>query len=57
MSLGVCLPAPCSVKDVKEMMTATMAPNSEHIKLSGLRVRPVPGNYSVFSDPKFHIMA
>uniref|UniRef100_T1HT14 Nose resistant-to-fluoxetine protein N-terminal domain-containing protein n=1 Tax=Rhodnius prolixus TaxID=13249 RepID=T1HT14_RHOPR len=56
MSLGVCLPESCSSKDVRELLAAAMEPNDKRITVNGLRVRRVPGSYSIFSDPKFHIM-
>nr|XP_014286082.2 nose resistant to fluoxetine protein 6 [Halyomorpha halys] len=55
ISLGVCLPDACSTTDLKTLIEATTSnlPNTVAIQ----RVRPVPGSYSILSDPKLHVLA
>ncbi|CAH1402262.1 unnamed protein product [Nezara viridula] len=55
ISLGVCLPDSCSATDLKTLIEATTSnlPNTVTIQ----RVRPVPGPYSILSDPKLHVLA
>ncbi|XP_069696029.1 nose resistant to fluoxetine protein 6-like [Periplaneta americana] len=47
--LGLCLPRSCRSKDI----TALLQPGNA---LQVIRVRPVPGEYSVLSDIKLHIL-
>ncbi|BES93766.1 nose resistant to fluoxetine protein 6-like [Nesidiocoris tenuis] len=56
MSLGVCLPAACSAADIQSLLETTTARTDSKHRMSLLRVRAIPGPYSLASDPKFHIM-
>ncbi|KAF6205201.1 hypothetical protein GE061_019368 [Apolygus lucorum] len=56
MSLGVCLPADCSAADIQALLETTTAPTDPQQRLSLLRVRAIPGPYSLPNDPVFHIM-
>ncbi|XP_021923342.1 nose resistant to fluoxetine protein 6-like isoform X2 [Zootermopsis nevadensis] len=47
--LGLCLPQSCGPADI----TSLLRPSSA---LQVLRVRPVPGDYSLLADTKFHIL-
>jgi hypothetical protein len=47
--LGLCLPQSCGPVDI----TALLQPSGA---LQVLRVRPVPGDYSLLADTKFHIL-
>lgn len=56
MSLGVCLPAACEAADVQTLLETTSVSNDPKHRLNLLRVRAIPGPYSLPNDPKFHIM-
>ncbi|XP_014254661.1 nose resistant to fluoxetine protein 6-like [Cimex lectularius] len=56
MSLGVCLPEACSSDDIKSLLEATNIPPDANHNLTLLRIRPVPGSYTLATDPKVHIM-
>ncbi|RZF36827.1 hypothetical protein LSTR_LSTR012705 [Laodelphax striatellus] len=53
ISLGVCLPSSCQKQDVTTLLQPEQTP-AEH-SFQVLRVRSVPGDYSIFHDPKLHI--
>lgn len=56
ISLGVCLPQACDGEDITALLQpSTPSPPSPH-SLQVLRVRPIPGQYSLWADPKMHIM-
>ncbi|XP_075227242.1 nose resistant to fluoxetine protein 6-like [Lycorma delicatula] len=54
ISLGVCLPASCKEQDVKILLQPDNTP-SEH-SFQVIKVRPVPGDYSLWRDSKLHII-
>ncbi|PNF32655.1 hypothetical protein B7P43_G15059 [Cryptotermes secundus] len=49
VSLGLCLPHSCGPADI----TSLLQPDDA---LQVLRVRPVPGDYSLLADTKFHVL-
>ncbi|XP_054271181.1 nose resistant to fluoxetine protein 6-like [Macrosteles quadrilineatus] len=55
ISLGVCLPRSCSGEDIASLLRPQDAFSPSH-SLQVLRVRPVPGPYSLLRDPKLHIL-
>ncbi|KAL1131851.1 hypothetical protein AAG570_011462 [Ranatra chinensis] len=57
ITLGLCLPEGCSGSDVKllgEGMPSIPSPAGHHLHV--VRVRPVPGNYSPWTDPTLHVL-
>ncbi|KAL4706806.1 hypothetical protein ACJJTC_010040 [Scirpophaga incertulas] len=62
--VGECLPASCTVGDVERVVRRAEANAAARAAASGLSarlhtvsVRPVPGNYDLYADKKFHIIA
>ncbi|XP_039289410.1 O-acyltransferase like protein-like isoform X3 [Nilaparvata lugens] len=53
ISLGVCLPSSCQKQDVTTLLQPEQTPPEHSFEV--LRVRSVPGDYSIFHDPKLHI--
>lgn len=63
MLLGECMPASCDARAVNMLLGAAEASATEsaanlglEASFSILKVRPVPGDYNLFADPKLHIL-
>lgn len=63
MLVGECVPASCDAQAVTMLLGAAEVAASEDAASSGLEasfktvnMRPVPGGYDLFADPKLHIL-
>ncbi|XP_075986822.1 O-acyltransferase like protein-like [Anticarsia gemmatalis] len=63
MLVGECVPASCDARSMTMLLGAAEVAATEHAAVTGLgasfstvNVRPVPGGYDLFADPKLHIL-
>lgn len=63
MLVGECVPARCSAHDLRSLLESAEAAAAADASAAGIdarirtvHVRPVPGSYNVYADPKFHIL-
>lgn len=53
LNVGECLPSSCSSSDVRLLLVQE---RTQGATISIVGVRPVPGDYSIWQDGKFHVV-